>query len=192
VKSLTTDPNAQARFKGRYQITKEQLVEEIGNPTIIANNYIASVSKRIPSFGLKLLTSLLIVVFSLTIIVGIERTSVGFATNFENSGWLINTGIALSVCGFLSIGILLLSLIRFDQYHYLISYLILSAIILSVPISIFLAGYITKSLEIEMAVALQNTFGVMIIIDVVIIGLIGLYIYLNHYRVMIPNADLMI
>ena len=192
VKAITTDPDTREDYQGMYGITRSQLDDAIGDPRTIASNYIVSVPRRIPSVGLRILAVILGAVFVLSAVVGVERYSVGSVIEEGGSSWMMATGALLALVGVVSTGLLALSMASFSRFHTLVSYLIIAAIVVSVPDAIFVGGYVTRDMYIDTAVVLQNWVGLMFVIDMIAVAIVGLYLYLNHFRVLAPKQDLMV
>ncbi len=74
VRELTTDPDEEHDFSGRYGITRQQLLTELGEPREIALDYMASV-RPVPSFSMVALIYILMSFFILMAILGVRRIS---------------------------------------------------------------------------------------------------------------------
>ena len=115
IRELTTDPVSSDRFEGKYLITHEQLVEEIGEPEDITSMYISSVSKRIPSLGMAAFIILMTAVFLTTILIGVNRIFIGYEIGTEMEDWFLWTGLGLSIIGAIVLGIMTFTTINFQK-----------------------------------------------------------------------------
>ena len=192
VRELTTDERSADRFGGRYQITMEQLREEIGEPDEIATNYISSVKRKVPSTGLNVFIAIMTGVFIATIVIGIDRIEIGQFAEVSNGEWLSVSGYGLVIGGALAIGILVLIVMRFDRYHLLIVLLSIIFIPLAITSSNFFSSLISSRYLLTVEQSIFCLFSALFLIDFVIIGVIGLYVYLKHYQVMNSKESLSI
>lgn len=184
VKELTTDPKTADRFEGMYQISMDQLREEIGDPDTIASMYIDSVGKKVPSLGLRIYLVIMSAFFLIGVYIGLIRYHTGIQPDIDQSSWLVNSGFGLAICGATAFGILTYISYNFQRFHRYIGYLIVISILFSFPLSIYLSRVLTRTIQENTAVILQNWYGLMFLIDIAILTIIGLWIYLKHYQVL--------
>ena len=184
VRELTTDEKSIERFGGKYQISMDQLREEIGEPDDIVAMYISSVKKKVPSLGLRLVFFFMATVFLTNILIGIDRYGIGITLENENSFWLKVSGIGLSIVAAATLSTVVVAYWKFDRIYRAIAYIILLAGLMAFPLSIYLARELTHTMEVSTGIMLQNWYGLIILTDIIIIALIGLYIYLRHFQVM--------
>jgi hypothetical protein len=189
VRELTTDEQSADRFAGRYQISMDQLREEIGEPDDIVSMYISSVKKKVPSLGLRLILFVMALVFIATIIMGLDRYGLGIIGELENSTWLITSGLGMIIGGVIALVSVSLVYFRFERSHKIIAYLVLLTGLLSYPLSMHLSGEITRSYHHSTRIVMDDWYSFIILIDVIVIVIIGLYIYLKHFKVMDPQNE---
>jgi hypothetical protein len=192
IKELTTDPKESNIYHGRYQISKDQLINQIGDPKTISSNYISSLGKKIPSIGLRLYISIIIIIFASMVIAGYSRFNLSTLTNVEDPEWLRMTGFALMIGGLSGLVMTGIAVIRFQKFHALLLFLALLSLLLSIPYSSYISNAIIFFMGKTTEPMLQRTFSTLIIIDLIIVGIIGVFIFLRHYRVMNPQVDLII
>ncbi len=189
VRELTTDERSADRFGGRYQISMEQLREEIGEPDDIVSMYISSVKTKVASLGLRLMMMIMAVVFVATITIGIDRYGIGNSLDGGNSDWLKTSGLGLIITGAIALFLVVLAYLAFEKYHRNLAYLILFTGLFSYPISMALSREITKAINIESRTVLVDWYGVIFLVDIIVIIIIGLYIYLKHFQVMSSEVE---
>lgn len=192
VKAITTDPSSRDRFEGMYQISMAQLNEEIGNPKTIAMNYIASVACRIPSIGLKIFMTIMAFVFLLSLIIGFDRIFISTHEGVPGADWLKQSGLGLSLVAIGALLVLSVSVWKFERFHKFLAYLLIFFTVLSFPCSIYLARGMTRTMYKIAALEIQDFYGLLFIIDIMALGLIGVYVYLNHYRVLETKEELIV
>ena len=134
VRELTTDPGKTERFEGRYVISREQLVDNIGEPEDIASMYISSVGKKIPSIGLRIYMLIVMGIFLGISIMGIERIGWSAVTDDPNPGWFLSTGLVMTIGGTIGIIAIFNTLYRFERSHVVIIYLTILSALLSIPL----------------------------------------------------------
>ena len=189
VRELTTDERSADRFGGRYQISMEQLREEIGEPDDIVSMYISSVKTKVPSLGLRLMMLLMAVVFIATITIGIDRYGIGNSLDGGNSGWLKTSGMGLIITGAIALSLVVLAYLAFEKYHRSLAYLVLFTGLFSYPISMVLSRGMTKEINMELRTVLVDWYGIIFLVDIIVIIIIGLYIYLKHFQVMSSEVE---
>jgi len=190
VKELTTDPAKSDIFEGRYQISKEQLISNLGDPDAIASNYISSVGKKIPSMGLRIFMVLLLGIFTGMAVVGIDWMYLAATVNIENPGWYRATGSVMAIGGSIGLGLTILTALRFDRFYIVIIYLVIIALVLSIPLSSVISNAILLAMGAGIEPQLHRIYSTLFAVDFVMIGLIGVYLFLRHFRVMNPQVDL--
>ena len=189
VRELTMDERSADRFGGRYQISMEQLREEIGEPDDIASMYISSVKKKIPSIGLRLVYIAISFVFIGTLLNGFDRFLMGIDRLVDNSTWLWISGLGLILCGAIGLGLIVYSNSFFDAFHKKTAYLILIAGLLSYPLSISLSRDLTRLYHHSIRTAIDDIYAIILLIDLTVIVIIGLHIYLKHFQVMNSKVE---
>ncbi len=189
VRELTTDERSADRFGGRYQITMKQLREEIGEPDDIVAMYISSVKRKVPSLGLRMFLGAIAFIFMAMIIVGIDRYRVGITVDEDLSKWLITSGLGLALGGIIAFSVVIITGFRFERNHRIITFLALFAGLMSVPLSTYLARQLTKTLNENVSFLLNDWYGLIILVDVIIVIMIGLFIYLKHFQVMSSEVE---
>lgn len=190
VRELTTDRERSGRFEGRYSINREQLEEMVGKPKDIASMYINSVSKKIPSLGLRMFIIVMVAIFIGSIYIGVARMGLSEIPGVDNPEWLRTSGIGHLTVGIIAIALTCLAILRFQRFHVLMVYLSMIAIVLSIPFSSFLSGSVSWILFRSEEPALNDLQMTMFLMDFAIIVAIGLYLYLRHFKVMNKNMDL--
>lgn len=192
VRELTIDPRSSNRYQGRYGITKTQLWEDVGEPSVIADNYIASVGRKIPSQGLHIFTFFMIGIFITSLVIGIDRYQVSQVEDITNSTWLRSTSVVYILVGSVALFVTVFAIRKFERYHTLFAYLGIISIALSILASGFFAGFISTRYHWRDKTAAHDLYSTLFIFDFIIIGMIGVYIYLKHYRVMNSKRELTI
>ena len=184
VRELTTDERSADRYGGRYQISMGQLREEIGEPDDIASMYISSVKRKVPSFGLNIFIAIMMGVFITVIFIGADRIGISKFAEVSNAEWLKVSGYGLVIGGAIVIGILVLIIMRFERYHILLILLSIIFIPFAITSSNYISGLISSRYLWTVEQSIFGLYSALFLIDFVIIGVIGLYSYVKHYRVM--------
>lgn len=192
IKELTTDPSKSDIYMGRYQITKEQLEADIGIPKVIASNYIFSVGKKIPSLGLRLYMVIIIGIFLSMTVVGIDWINLTEISNVEEPEWLRFSGTVLALAGLTGLFLSIISTFKFQKLHIILIYLVILALVLSVPFSSVVSNAVIWAQGGTTEPLLHRVYSGLFLLDFIIIGLIGVYLYLRHFKVFNPQADLTI
>ena len=189
VRELTTESSA---YQGRYLISRDQLISNIGDPRTISSNYISSVGRKVPSWGLRIYASIILVVFIGIMVMGLERLEVSRLPDIADPGWLSTTGTAMVVGGLAGSIITLGAMIKFQQFHVLLIYLALCSVIISIPFSSYISNEIIHNMGRTWEPMLHYYYMTMFVIDFIIMGIVGIYIYLRHFKVMNQQMDLVI
>lgn len=192
IKELTSDPSKADEYDGMYKMTKDQLVSDVGEPTKIATNYIASVSRRVPSLGLRIYILVLTVIFLGMTLSGVDRVDLSHVQGLEDAQWVRSTGALMAVAGAIGLGLTALSVYRFKRFHVLTVYLAVVALMMSIPYSSFLANALVPFIVSGPMPELHRMLSILLVADFLLIGVVGIYVYMNHYRVLAPKQDLMV
>jgi hypothetical protein len=182
VSELTTDPDHADRFSGRYGITRDQLLEEIGRPSDIAVDYVASV-RIMPSIPMVAFLSFIGAMFVIIALVGIERIAI--AISFPDMDRWISYlfGFACILGG----GLLIFLTVRirqdFVKNHRFLPFLVIILGLISIPITqeFMRLTFYFRFLSIT-DTNLPYLYG-LILIDFFIIAMLGLYVSMEHIRV---------
>ncbi len=95
VRELTTDPDGMREYNGRYGITREQLVAELGDPGEMALDYMATVG-HVPSPGMLALIYFLMGFYLLMAALGV-RLLISSAGHLAGpSSYMLPAGILLT------------------------------------------------------------------------------------------------
>lgn len=188
VKELTTDPRFSEKYPGLYQISREQLVREVGDPKNITTDYITSVRERVPSLGLKLFIILMTFVFTGIIFIGAERY--GLPSIVDNVSWLRATGVTFIIVGGLGIAFLFLSVIRFERFHMVLLYLVIAYVLLAIPLAAYLARELIFNMGMTTEPLLNSVYTALFIINLIVIGIVGITVYMKHVTVIEPRTEI--
>ncbi|MCK4970076.1 MAG: hypothetical protein KAS77_06095, partial [Thermoplasmata archaeon] len=139
---------------------------------------------KVPSKGLNVFIAIMISVFVAAVVVGANRIDISRVAEVSNADWLKSSGVGLVIIGIVAIGILILSMIRFDHYHKLLAFLSILFIPLAITTSNHLSSLIASRFYWTVKQSAHDLYSTLFIIDFVIIGIIGLYVYLKHYKIM--------
>ena len=182
VSELTTDPDHAERFSGRYGITRDQLLDEIGRPSDIAIDYVASVH-IMPSIPMVASLAFMGAMFVMIAIVGIERIAV--AISFPGVDQRISYLFGLA--GVLSGGFLTYLTLRvkqdFVKNRLLLPFLFITIVFISIPISYDLLKLFLHYGLLHVSNTNISSLSGLILIDFFVVAMLGLYVSMEHIRV---------
>jgi hypothetical protein len=187
-RDLTIDESYAHQFKGKYDIDREQLILNLGNPKEIATMYISSV-RKVPSKGMSLFLSFIVIGFVFYVYLGVSELDIISATSSTLTIWL-NYGL---IIGAAIGGVFIVAMMRrFEKYHVTIPYIIMIFLLLMLPISMAMADFIGESLNVRVADESFTFYTWLFFFDIIVLALIGLNITIKHIRVFQPVEKMMV
>ena len=107
----------------------------------------------------------------------------------DKSTWLWITGLGIILGGAIGLGLVVYSNVVFDKFYKKTAYLILITGLLSYPLSIYLSRDLTKLYHHSTRTTIDDFYAFILLIDLAVIVIIGLYIYLKHFQVMNSKVE---
>jgi len=182
VSELTTDPDYADRYTGRYGITRDQLFEEIGEPSVVALDYASSV-RIVPSPSM--LTFLMFVgaMFILMALIGIERIAMALRIA-DLDRWISYAYGATSILGGAFLFLLTMRAGRdLMRNRLILPFLIVILVFISVPISYEVLKFLFNFGVLHISDTNVAYLNGVILIDFLVIAMLGLYTSMRHIRV---------
>ena len=182
VSELTTDPDEAKRFSGRYGITRGQLLDEVGRPHDAALEYVTTVP-IVPGVSMLAFIYFLVAMFVTIALVGIEKIVMANHYPAMSQGAVYLSGTVNLLGGGLLIFLTLRVKRDIVKNHLLLPYLIVFLVLISIPISLDILKFMLHFGVINATEITSSYFTSLIIVDLFVIAMLGLYVTMNHLQV---------
>jgi hypothetical protein len=186
VRELTTDERTADRFNGRYGIDHDQLIEELGDPGVIATDYLASVEKR-PTLGMRVLLAVVSALAIALVLLGLDELRIARIAEGDTAAQAGVRGVVFLLSGF---GVLLFSLttqFKFDRLYFMPAFLVFAIPLIAIPITISLSHNLGMMLFGHGEVHVFTRFHLVFMAEFITLAVVGLYSSLKHYKVFQPS-----
>jgi len=184
VRELTTDEASSSRFRGRYGIDRDQLIAEVGSPDSIASDYIQSVKNRHPSRSLRLVMAFTLVLALYSMYQGFAMVGNGHATAESTGSSMMTVGSLIIIGSVLVVISIALIELRFERYFRLLPYITLAVLALAIPASQAMGATFSSNLILRAREQASMSYMVVFLVYFIMLSFIGLYISMQHYRIM--------
>ena len=152
--------------------------------------YISSVGKRIPSSGLMGYMLLLTAIFFGITLIGAERVQLSSLSIVDDQYWYRITGSLMVLGGIFGIFSISMVSFRFQRLHVLLLFLTIFSVISTVPIVSYLAGGYIIATGRTTEPILNNLYLGLFVGNILIISIVGVYIYLQHFKAFYKKPDM--